>query len=182
MSAAAQVARGGGGGGDGQPLYTLVRAPRRGRRQGGYGITTSGQLREEFVRGTFPVKYRWVRHADTAACGVTAGGRSKGQSRAREHAVWWNENALSVICAFLPARALSRLSRVNRCARPLTRCEDLWRRLCRLEFGVVPESLEPPPGTSQALYQHLHARRRDLLRRSMRARTLSASDLRIPSL
>jgi hypothetical protein len=46
----------------------------------------------------------------------------------------------------------------------------LWRRLCRLEFGVVPEALDPPPGTSHVLYQHLFARRNDLMKSLQRPR------------
>ena len=172
-SAAAEAARAG------RPLYTLrARRGEDGDDDERLRITTSGRLREEFVRGTFPVKYRWVRHADTAACGVTARwALQRAESGSRARGVVERERPVRHL-RVPSARALSRLSRVNRCARPPTRCEDLWRRLCRLEFGVVPS---PRARRGVALYQHLHARRRDLLRRSVRARTLSASDLRIPA-
>ena len=138
------------------PGEPLALVPYGGRRRGGERARDA-----QFVRGSFPIKYRWVRHSEIDL----DDGRQAASSF--ENALWWNENALATICTFLPARALAQLSRVNRCARPLTREEHLWRRLCRLEFGVVPEALDPPPGTSHMLYQHLFARRNDLMKYSM---------------
>ena len=138
------------------------------------------------MRGSFPVKYRWVRHSydDEATGGGLLSGAEMSErvSRKAENALWWNENVLSVMCTFLSAKSLAALSRVNKCASKLTFCEDLWWRLCRSDFGVVPEALNPPPGTSHTLYKQLHARRSDLIRFSMQGQSLGSTQLHIPAL
>ena len=81
----------------------------------------------------------------------------------KESPLWWNEAPLSNLTKYLDFRSLIVFGKLSAQLSKLDIHDDLWKRLCEVEFGVAKSCIRESPPSSKQLFQYLHLKREQLM-------------------